>query len=124
MGLQEAAQALDKVLAKFSEDPASTPDAEQELLRALAKKYEHHRGTGDDAKWAVLLREFNVRVVEALQKSEASLKRAMKKLNQESEKAAVVEDSACQKGVAAVGDKENVEPTPDSKDEPAAEASQ
>merc|ERR1712039_928381 len=71
-------------------NPAASPDAEQELLRALAKKYENHRGTGDDAKWTVLLREFNARVVEASQKTEAALKRAMKKLSQEPENAAPI----------------------------------
>merc|ERR1712194_409 len=122
---QEAAQALDKVLAKFSETPASSPDAEHELLSTLAKKYENHRGTGDDAKWTVLLREFNARVVEASQKSEAALKRAMKKLSQEPEKVTAAGGADAQNTAAAAAPKaakENVEPIAEPKEDVSAEA--
>lgn len=49
----------------------------------MAKKYSDHRGTGHDSKWAVIQREFNHHMAQDLRKSEASLKRAVKKLGQE-----------------------------------------
>lgn len=80
----------DVVLEKLALSPAQGAEQEQELLQALLKKYEDHRGVGQDAKWAVILREFNSRASEGSQKTEASLKRAAKKLT---EQARVVEDA-------------------------------
>lgn len=73
----------DGVLSRFATRPAGNLAQEHELLHSLLGKYADQRGDGEDAKWAVITREFNHRVVGELQKSEASVKRLAKKLNKQ-----------------------------------------
>merc|ERR1711920_168508 len=72
----------ESVLETCLKAPATTHEQETEVLQALLTKYAEHRGTGDDAKWTVITREFNLRLPEEMQKTENSVKRAAKKLQE------------------------------------------
>jgi len=80
--IAEQAKSMEDALDKFSRSPAQSSEDEGELLGALLQKYAEHRGTGEDAKWTVVTREFNLRASDASQKSEASMKRMAKKASE------------------------------------------
>lgn len=109
-------QEMEDKLVKFAQTPASTPEDEQEVLKILMRKYAEHRGDGENAKYAVIGREFNARVVESMQKqSEASLKRAVKKLGVQPGELLPFPTTAPR---AAAGEKKEETETAEKKEEP------
>jgi hypothetical protein len=94
--VNEHARLVEDNLEKFSKTPAQGADEENELMGALLQKYAEHRGTGEDAKWTVITREFNARACEASQKSEASIKRMAKKSSEKPQGSAQTTEQAAQ----------------------------
>lgn len=114
---------LDEVLSRYATTPVCSQQDEQELLRTLGVKYFDHRGTGEDSKWLVIVREFNARATQDYQKSEAAVKRAVKKLADAAAPKAAAPAAAAAAENKADDEKNEASTAPSSADQPSAKTS-
>ena len=70
----------EEVLARFLASPITSPEEVRSLLAALCQKYADYHGLGEESKWSVITREFNLRATANCLRTAQGLKRAARKL--------------------------------------------